>query len=255
MKSFIPWIGGKSQLCKDVYSLFPEQKPDRYIEAFGGGGSLMFYKENHAPLEVFNDIDGQLINLYRCIQYHCDELQREIRLGGNQIPPNSRELFFDYIDQMNARGLTDIQRAARYFYIIRISYGADRRTFGCNKKALESAIERLPEIQHRLKSVVIENRDFASLIKTYDRPKALFYFDPPYYQAEKYYDGFSKDDHKRLLSCIESLKGKFILSYNDHNEIRHLYKLFNIKEVVRSSPLAHKQGFSSTYKELIITNY
>jgi len=256
MKSFIPWVGGKSQLCKTVFSHFPEQKPDRYIEAFGGGGSLLFYQQKHAPLEVFNDIDGHLINLYRCVQHHCGELQRELRLGGEQVPPNSRELFFDSLEQLNMRGLTDIQRAARYFYVIRISYGADRRTFGCSKKALHSAIDRLPEIQERLKDVVIENRDFAGLIKTYDRKNALFYFDPPYFQAEQCYDGFSPSDHGRLYGCISGLKGQFVLSYNDHPEIRTLYKDFHIHEVERSSPLIHKHGAGpANYKELIITSH
>jgi len=256
MKSFIPWVGGKSQLCKAVFSHFPEQKPERYIEAFGGGGSLLFYQQKHAPLEIFNDIDGHLVNLYRCVQHHCGELQRELRLGGDQIPPNSRELFFDYLEQLNTRGLTDIQRAARYFYIIRISYGADRRTYGCNKKALHSAIDRLPEIQERLKDVVIENRDFAALIKTYDRKTALFYFDPPYFQAEKYYDGFSLSDHERLYHCICSLNGQFVLSYNDHPEIRMLYKDYHIHEADRSSPLTHKKNSTVTsYKELIITGH
>jgi DNA adenine methylase len=154
------------------------------------------------------------------------------------------------------RGLTDIQRAARYFYIIRVSYGADRRTFGCSKKSLHSAIDRLPEIQDRLKDVVIENRDFAALVKTYDRENALFYFDPPYFQAEKFYDGFTPEDHERLYLCIRGLKGQFVLSYNDHPDIRTLYKDFNIHEVERSNPLAHKQGSDMPkYKELIITGH
>ena len=249
MKSFIPWVGGKSQLCKAVFAKFPE-KPDRYIEVFGGGGSLLFHQPKHAPLEVFNDIDGHLINLYRCIQYHCTELQRELRLGGEQIPPNSREMFLDCLAQLNVRGLTDIQRAARYFYIIRTSYGADRRTYGCNKKALTSAIDRLPEIQDRLKNVVIENKDFESLMRTYDRPNALFYLDPPYFAAEKCYDGFTPDDHKRLYSRICALKGNFVLSYNDHCSVREMYKDFNIHAVERANSLG-----KGIYKELIITRH
>jgi DNA adenine methylase len=203
---------------------------------------------------VFNDLDGNLINLYRCIQYHCAELQRELQLGGEQVPPNSRELFLDYMEQLKGRGLTDIQRAARYFYVIRISYGADRRTFGCNKKALTSAIDRLPEIQERLRDVVIENRDFEQIIKTYDRPDALLYADPPYYKAEKYCDGFGPEDHSRLLNCLTKVKGKFVLSYNDAPAVREMYADFNIHEVERQSPLVNKNGRAS-YKELIITNF
>lgn len=252
MKSFIPWIGGKSQLCKTIFEQFPEKTPARYIEVFGGGGSLLFYKDKHAPLEVFNDNDGHLINLYRCIQHHSGELQRELRYGDWQTPLNSRELFFDYLNHLNTRGLTDIQRAARYFYVIRISYGADRRTFGCHKKTMDNAIERLPEIQRRLHDVVIENRDYEALMKTYDRETALFYLDPPYYKAEKHYAGFTSEDHERLHQCISRLKGHFVLSYNDHPDIRRLYGDFHIHEVTRTNPLANRAG--ACYRELIITD-
>ena len=255
MNSFIPWIGGKSQLRGPIIERFPAKEPERYIEVFGGAGWILFSREQHAPMEVFNDIDGQLINLYRCIQHHCTELQRELLMGGQQIPPNSRELFFDYADQINVRGLTDIQRAARYFYVIRASYGADRRTFSCHKAALMSAIERLPEIQERLQNVVIENRDFEALIKTYDRKNALFYIDPPYYQAEKYYEGFAAGDHERLRGCIGKIKGCFVLSYNDHPQVRELYSGYHIHEVERKNSLTSKKGKPRIYKELIITNY
>lgn len=84
MNSFIPWIGGKRQLCGKLLECFPKEQPSRYIEVFGGAGWLLFYRDRHAALEIFNDLDGNLINLYRCIQYHCGELQRELRLCGNQ---------------------------------------------------------------------------------------------------------------------------------------------------------------------------
>lgn len=94
-----------------------------------------------------------------------------------------------------------------------MSFGADRKTFGTNKKNLANSIEYLAEVQERLKNVVIENKDFESLIRVYDRPGALFYLDPPYHGTEKYYDaGFSHDDHIRLKTVLDGIKGKFILS-------------------------------------------
>lgn len=74
MNSFIPWIGGKSQLRSKIIALFPEEQPGKYVEVFGGAGWVLFGKEKHAPVEVFNDLDGNLINLYRCVQHHCGEL-------------------------------------------------------------------------------------------------------------------------------------------------------------------------------------
>ena len=75
MKSFIPWIGGKSLLAKKIIAQFPDSF-GRYIEVFGGGGSVLFSSDKHAPTEVYNDANGQLVNLFRCIKYHSGELQQ-----------------------------------------------------------------------------------------------------------------------------------------------------------------------------------
>lgn len=251
MDSFIAWIGGKKLLRKTIMNKFPEAHTyDRYIEVFGGAGWVLFGKEPGRHLEVFNDIDSNLINLYRCIKYHCEALQKE--LDWLLI---SREQFFDSKNQLDTRGLTDIQRAARYFLLIKISFGADRRTFGTNKKNLSNSIEYLPEIKERLKNVVIENRDFETLIKVYDRPQALFYLDPPYVGTERYYDsGFGEDDHRRLNAVLKGIKGKFILSYNDDDFVRELYSDFSIENVSRNSNLTNKKD-AGEYKELIIKNF
>ena len=169
MNSFIAWIGGKKLLRKEIVKRFPEEGFTRYVEVFGGAGWVLFEKEQGKELEVFNDRDSNLINLYRCIKYHCGELQREL-----EWLTISREQFFDSKSQLDSQGLTDIQRAARFFHIIKVSFGSDRRTFGTNKKNLANAIEYLPLIQKRLQSVVIENKDFENLIRVYDRPGALF---------------------------------------------------------------------------------
>ena len=245
MNSFIPWIGGKKLLRKQILARFPDNF-DRYIEVFGGAGWVLFGKEKKKELEVYNDFDGELVNLFRCVKYHCGEVQRELR-----EVLISRESFFDYKAQMSTRGLTDIQRAARYFYIIKISYGADRKTFGVSAKNLLDSVEYLREIQHRLAKVVIENRDFENLIKVYDRQSALFYVDPPYCGTEKYYDnGFSVEDHQRLKNTLCDVKGKFLLSYNDDVFIRELYHDFRIEEVQRANNLSNGQ-----YRELLIRNY
>lgn len=75
MKSFIPWIGGKSLLAKKITAEFPDSF-GRYIEVFGGGASVLFSSEKHAPIEVYNDANGDLVNLFRCIKYHREELQK-----------------------------------------------------------------------------------------------------------------------------------------------------------------------------------
>ena len=77
MNSFIPWIGGKKLLRKEILARFPKETPSRYIEVFGGAGWVLFAKEQHSKqLEVFNDLNSDLINLYRCVKYHAQEVQR-----------------------------------------------------------------------------------------------------------------------------------------------------------------------------------
>ncbi len=249
MNSFIKWIGGKKALKKKVIAEFPDSF-ERYVEVFGGAGWVLFDKEKHASFEVFNDIDGDLINLYRCIKYHASALQEELK-----YIIHSRELFKDFISQMKATGLTDIQRAARYYIIIRSSFGANKHSFATSATNIIGKIDYLSEIQNRLERVVIEHTDFEQLIKTYDRPDAVFYLDPPYYNAEKYYSGnFSASDHERLLNVLKGIKGKFILSYNADGAILEMYKDFNIIPVTRFNQLLSKSN-NTEYKEVIIKNF
>ena len=240
-------VGGKRLLRKAICERFPAaDKFDRYIEVFGGAAWVLLYKDKHAQMEVYNDGDGELVNLMRCIEYHGGELQREI--GGFY---NSREMFSDALEQLHCRGFTDIQRAARYFIKMQISYGANGRQFGCNKKPLQKSTEYLSKVSERFSSVVIEHKNYDDLIKVYDRSKAFFYLDPPYYGTEKMYDiPFTKEDHLNLKQHLSSVKGLFLLSYNDDPFIRDLYRDFNIEPIQRSNNLS-----TGNYKELLISNY
>lgn len=243
MKSFIPWIGGKSLLAKKIIAQFPNSF-GRYIEVFGGGGSVLFSSDKHAPTEVYNDANGQLVNLFRCIKYHSGELQREIKFY-----LTSREMFSDIKARLNCPGFTDIQRAAMFFVLIKTSFGADSRTYGCSCKNINT--DSFDDIAERLKRVNIEHKDFEALIKQYDRPDALFYCDPPYHTTEDCYEAvFTDTDHYRLNAVLRALKGRFILSYNDDDFVRELYKDFNIVAVERQNNLS-----SGRFKEVIIKNY
>ena len=247
MDSFISWTGGKKALRKTILEQFPSDYR-RYIEVFGGAGWVLFAEERKVDLEVYNDMNGSLVSLFRCVKYHPEALQKEL-----EWILNSREQFFDGREE--ARGLTDIQRAARFFVLIKESYGTDCRSFGTRAKDLGKATEYLQQISKRLRMVVIEHHDFEQILKTYDRPDALFYLDPPYFHAEKYYTaGFGKEDHTRLHDALRGIKGRFILSYNDCGEARELYKGYHIISTSRNDSLAAKTA-SRRYKELIIKNY
>lgn len=250
MNSFIGWIGGKKALRNIIIEKFPKEFSS-YIEVFGGAGWILFAKEKRSSqVEVFNDLNSNLINLYRCIKYHSDELKKEL-----SYLLTSREIFYDFKEQVDIRGLTDIQRAARYFYLIKISFGNGTKTFATSKKSIDNTLEYFDNIKERLSGVIIENKDFKNLIEVYDKPKSLFYLDPPYHGTEKYYDSlFSEDDHIRLKNILDKIEGKFILSYNDDEFIRELYSNFRIEEVERNNTLSSKSN-SERYKELIIRNY
>lgn len=253
MNSFLTWIGGKRTLRKQIISLFPEEY-GRYIEVFGGAGWVLFGKEPGKEMEVYNDANGELVNLYRVVKYHPEALQKELA-----YTLNSYEQFNICKNQMAAEGLTDIQRAARFYILIKHSYGANLRDYSGRERNPEKGIAYLEEISERLRKVIVENKDFEHILKTYDRENALFYLDPPYYRTEKYYSvAFTEADHKRLKACLDKIKGKFILSYNRDSFVEELYKDYNMRQVSRRMGLLER--FSMTdeekeYKELIITNY
>ena len=243
MRSFIPWIGGKTLLAKKITAEFPE-KFGRYIEVFGGGASVLFSADRHAKFEVWNDANGDLVNLFRCVKYHREELQKEIRYY-----LNFREMFADIRKRLSCPGFTDIQRAAMFYVQIKISFGANSRDYASDIKPIST--DCFNKIETRINRVVIEHKDFEDLIKQYDRPDALFYCDPPYHTTEKHYsEQFSEADHYRLNGVLTALKGRFILSYNDDDFVRELYKNFDIKAVSRQNNLSTGQ-----FKEVIIKNY
>lgn len=255
MNSFIGWIGGKKLLRKEIIARFPEVAPTSYVEVFGGAGWVLFGKDKlPKQLEVFNDVDSNLINLFRCVQHHPEALAKELEY----IIP-SREFFEDYKEQINSRGLTDIQRAARYFYLIKDSYGCKKTSFATTPKTFDSTFERFPEVQDRLKRVIIENKSYSDLISLYDKETTLFYLDPPYHGTEKYYknngDPFTEEDHYKLCEILKGIKGKFILSYNDDAFVRAIYKDFNIEGITRNNTLATINKDRQPYAEVIIRNY
>ena len=247
MNSFIAWIGGKKLLRNQILELFPTEM-NRYVEVFGGAGWVLFQKDiKSSKVEVFNDLDSELINLYKQIKHHPEALQNEL-----DFHLVSREMFFNYRD-MSLKNMTEIQRAARYFYLIKASFGAKKLSFDIKKKNLVKSTEYFTEIHKRLREVVVENKSFDDMILKYDRVDTLFYLDPPYHTTEKYYgDKFADCDHIRLCELLKNIKGRFILSYNNDDFIKDLYKDFTIIEVSRNNNL---KGDGSQFKEVIIKNF
>ncbi len=250
MNSFIAWVGGKKLLRKIISDKFPE-KFDKYVEVFGGAGWVLFYKDKYAKTEVYNDINRDLVNLFKCVKYHPEAIEKELELS-----LNSRQIFNEYKNQMDCIGLTDIQRAVRYLYLIKSSYGAKINTYGSKPRDISNT-EFLKDVRKRLSRVVIENKSFEKIISAYDNEGTLFYLDPPYHNTENMYDTgdfiFDEEQHIKLRDMLKNIKGKFVLSYNDDEFIRELYKDFKIEGIERQNNLSLNSG--SRFKEVVITNY
>lgn len=248
---FINWIGGKRLLRKAIAKLIPDDIKS-YIEVFGGGAWVLFYKERWANLEVYNDLDNNLFNLFSVVKYHSEEFTKEFI-----YMLNSRKLFNIMRDFIP---ITDIQRAAKFFFLLQRSYGAKRGQFAYARngasgsaKSQSNIIERVRCTANRLDKVIIENEDFENIFRRYDCKTAFFYLDPPYTEGEGYATVKTKEfEHERLFNSLKNLKGRWLLSYNDCPEIRELYKEYTIIEVERINSLSVNR---QPYKELLIKNY
>lgn len=218
-RTLLPWVGGKSKLAAQIIAHLPNHRT--YVEPFCGGCAVFFQKERSAA-EVLNDADNRLVTLLRVFRFHPDELLRELT-----YLTHSRREFADALAQP---GITDIQRAARFLFVIQACFGAKvlSPTFGYGKTAkanfhrdaVESVINAARE---RLDGVTIENLDFADVLGRYDSPQTLFYCDPPYIDTGGYACKFTMDDHRRLRARLETVAGKAVVSLNDCAKVRDLY--------------------------------
>ena len=254
INSFMAWVGGKKALRDEILARFPRNYK-RYIEVFGGAGWVLFHKPPGNDFEVFNDFNGNLVNLYRCVREQPEALRNELR-----YMLNSR-LDFEYMKGMlhSQAVLPDVRRAAYYYALIRYSYAAGTSTFGSQPHAMWNNFPLIESAAGRLQKVVIENKDCVKLIRQYDRPESFFYCDPPYYNAVQYYEAVSSDgfDHAGLADALLGIKGKFLLSYNDCPEIRALYDRPGIvvEGISRLSNIAQRYENGKQYPELLISNY
>ncbi|MHA3081367.1 DNA adenine methylase [Acinetobacter sp. ANC 5502] len=253
--SFSGWLGGKSQLARTIIEMMPEHKT--YVEVFGGAGWVLF-KKTESPVEVINDINDDLINLYRILKFHFDAFLAEFEL---QL--FSRTTFNEM--RKNDRGLTDIQRAAKFYYLLRaafgcqldgsFSYSRDRKS---RLKLGDELRTHLVSIHERLQNVVIENNSYTYMLKRMDGPETLFYLDPPYWDCENMYGKgiWSKQDFYDLKAQLDQIQGKFILSLNDTLEVRDLFQGYQMtQKKIRwsvNSKAAHEEHNGN---ELIIYNF
>jgi DNA adenine methylase len=248
------WVGGKSRLTKRIIERIPEHSC--YCEPFAGAAWVLFRKEE-STVEVINDINREIITLYRCLQWHLEEFLRYFKW----VLVSRDE--FERLKRAIPDTLTDIQRAARFFYIQQTCFGGriHNPTFGYSVRSRGHKLnllrieEELSAAHLRLARVYIECLPYAEVISRYDRPETFFYIDPPYWDCEGYYGKgiFNKEDFARLAGILADINGRFILSINDRPEIREIFGAFLLEEVTLKYTCSKAKNVPAN--ELLISNF
>jgi len=249
----IPWLGGKRRLADKLLPLFPAH--ECYVEVFCGGAALYFLRQVPARVEVINDINGDLVNLYRVVQHHLEEFVRHFKWA-----ISSRQVF-KWLQETKVEPLTDIQRAARFFYLQHHAFGGkvDGQNYGTATTApmvnLLRIEENLSAAHLRLSGTNVENLPWRECMRRYDREHTLFYLDPPYWQTEGYGVPFGFEQYEEMAEVMRVAKGKVMVSINDHPDIRRAFAGHHMMELDIKYSVANAQGRPEASRELVITNW
>ncbi len=232
----IPWIGGKRRLAATLLPQFPPHTC--YVEPFCGAAALFFLKEP-SKVEVLNDINSDLVHLYRVLQHHLEEFVRQFKWA-----LASREMF-KWAQQTPPETLTDIQRAARFFYLQRQAFGGKvaGQTYGTattspSRLNLLRIEEDLSQAHLRLNGVQIEHLPWAECFARYDRPHTLVYMDPPYWGTAGYGVDFGLAEYAQMADLMRGMQGHAIVSVNDIPEMRQAFAGLPMASV----PIAYTVG-------------
>ena len=246
----------------------------------------MLLGKPESKFEVYNDIDGELVNLFRVIKNRPAELMLELGLlplnsrsefnqwlhfhnGGNDpaIHLGTQEMILDgtlpkeWAEEMKATlrrraNYREVRQAAAFLMRVRNSYSSSGRSFACQPFNIRSLFDMIWEMSFRLANVIIEQQSFEVLIPHYDRVDSFFYGDPPYYDSEYVYEAeFDWDHHVLLKETLAQCKGKWLISQVDCPEIRYLFKDYDILDFKRIHPMVQKYTPGKQFGELLIGNY
>jgi DNA adenine methylase len=247
----LAYIGGKQRIATRIIEIFP--KHTTYVEPSAGGAQVFFHKEQ-SRVEVLNDLDGEIVNFFRVCQLHHQELLRQLKFC-----LVSRK-WFDLMKLQNPKSLTDIQRAARLFYLQKNSFaGLVRypayhyhvvRPPSFNVGSLPTLLEN---VHKRLERVQIECLPYEEILARYDRSGTLFYLDPPYWGRKLYKVNFTESDFVSLEERLRHVKGKFVLSLNDIPVVRKLFRRYVVQGIQLSYTSQMQAG--KRFREVLITNF
>lgn len=257
LNSPLAWVGGKSRLRDSIIPLIPEHHC--YVEVFAGAGWVYFGKAP-SKVEVLNDVNGDLVNLYRVLQKQPEAFYEALwyMFPSRQLHKMSKDLL------ENSDGiLTEVERAVLFYYQIRNAFGA---RYGASYAVTQSrppkqmiGMDTLIAVQERLRSTHVEQLSFERLIKIYDKPDTFFYCDPPYTNADgehHYQFTFNEEKHRALRDLLAGANAKWLLSYDDVPTIHHLYRDYKISKT-KDIPytLNNRTGKTPRKHELLISNY
>jgi len=271
----ISWFGGKNRMGKWVSSFIPKDIVN-YVEPFSGA-YWVYFKGDFWPEGniVYNDMNIHMVNLFSCTKnskVFTNRLNMVQSQNGKLFDTYQKEIFNPKnIEKMK---IPNYDYAMKYAYIITQVFSGtnpENAKFMDLKGKYTSKYESFKnkllnkKFMGRFKKINnFDNLDFADVIKKYDNINTLFYCDPPYYGFEQ--DGkkayalndFCRKDHERLSKVIKKIKGKFILSYYDFDELKIMFPenkyrwiKKNFKKAAGAKP-GKKQAEST---EVLILNY
>ncbi len=220
MNAILKYPGGKWRIAEWIISYFPEHKV--YCEPFFGSGAVFFNKQP-CYIETINDMNGDIVNLFRVCRDYPEELAKAINLT-----PFARDEFIS----CNTPSDNPIEQARRTMVRYHQSFGTSNssknswrnvQTYGGPRCATmwNCLPDTIMNCCERLKKAQIENTDALTLIERYDNENTLIYLDPPYLQnlrkKNMYKCEMSDEQHIEMLRLIKKSKSKIILSGYDND--------------------------------------
>lgn len=250
VRPVISWAGGKSRLLDRILPRIPAHQT--YCEPFAGGLAVLLAKAP-SKVEIVNDLNGELVSLYRNIQYHLPALLAEM-----DWVVRSRKNFRDYATQP---GLTEIQRSARWFLRNKMQFGTNPTSFGvrrtCPPPVLcgEHTQEQLGAFRMRMDRVTVENLPFDHCLRTYDSADTFFFIDPPYlHHKAGSYAGWDEAQMEVLHHQLMELRGKWLLTLDASDFNRRLFRGCRMEKVTSANGSVNRSARpGATFSELIIS--
>jgi DNA adenine methylase len=247
------YVGGKRLLARTIVPMINAVPHSLYAEPFLGMGGIFFRRDHRPKTEVINDLSRDVSTFFRILQRHYQAFLDMLKW---QLTSRAE---FERLMKVDPDTLTDLERAARFLYVQRLSFGGkvNGRTFGISttdpaKFDVTRLVPLLEAAHERLSSVQIECLHWREFIRRWDRPYALFFLDPPYYGVEDYYgkEMFARQEFEELSAALTGIQGRFIMTLNDTPEVRSIFGWAELTPVTLQYTTS---GKPTVGRELIIT--